>query len=239
MTVSDIQDSQSLMLFCDSDSRAEYGVAPRKFTIATLKAWVQNLIPASLRNPQPLTFTGGATGDYDGSAAKTVSIPKAPADVGAAAASHKHPKADITDFPANLPNEHALTFAGAATGSYDGAAPRQVYIPAPPPAHTGVALSYPAEVSVRNAALQRIAAQLLPAAAAQQAVLFLPAEGSAIALYPDGTFRAKQLGTSRVYVVPAHNGGAYREATITVRPALMRRTGGGALRMYGGKIRIC
>lgn len=32
-------------------------------------------IPTSLKNPNALTFTGGATGTYDGSSAKTVSIP--------------------------------------------------------------------------------------------------------------------------------------------------------------------
>lgn len=32
-------------------------------------------IPASLKNPYKLTFTGGVTGDYDGSAAKSVAIP--------------------------------------------------------------------------------------------------------------------------------------------------------------------
>ena len=33
--------------------------------------------PTSLKNPQALTFTGSVTGDYDGSAAKTVNIPTA------------------------------------------------------------------------------------------------------------------------------------------------------------------
>ena len=32
-------------------------------------------IPQKLPNPQALTFTGGATGGYDGSAAKSVAIP--------------------------------------------------------------------------------------------------------------------------------------------------------------------
>ena len=34
-------------------------------------------IPTSLKNPNALTFTGGVTGSYDGSAAKTVNIPTA------------------------------------------------------------------------------------------------------------------------------------------------------------------
>ena len=36
-----------------------------------------DMIPTSLKNPYALTFTGGATGTYDGSAAKTVNIPTA------------------------------------------------------------------------------------------------------------------------------------------------------------------
>ena len=34
--------------------------------------------PTALKNPNVLTFTGGATGDYDGSTPKTVNIPRAP-----------------------------------------------------------------------------------------------------------------------------------------------------------------
>lgn len=35
-------------------------------------------IPTSLKNPKALTFTGAATGSYDGSSAKTINIPTAP-----------------------------------------------------------------------------------------------------------------------------------------------------------------
>lgn len=38
-------------------------------------------------------------------------------------------KADISDVPAALPNPNALTFTGAATGSYDGSAAMTVNIP--------------------------------------------------------------------------------------------------------------
>lgn len=37
--------------------------------------------PNSLKNPNALTFTGGATGSYDGSAAKSVAIPTVPASL--------------------------------------------------------------------------------------------------------------------------------------------------------------
>ncbi|MDR2515663.1 MAG: hypothetical protein LBD02_10760 [Christensenellaceae bacterium] len=45
-------------------------------------------IPTTLKNPAALSFTGGATGSYDGSATKTVAIPSQPSDVGAAPALH-------------------------------------------------------------------------------------------------------------------------------------------------------
>lgn len=53
-------------------------------------------IPTSLKNPNALTFTGAATGSYDGSAAKTVNIPT---------------------IPSSLKNPNALTVGGK---TYDG-----------------------------------------------------------------------------------------------------------------------
>ena len=53
-------------------------------------------IPTALPNPNKLTFTGAATGSYDGSAAKTVNIPT---------------------VPSSLKNPYALTINGT---SYDG-----------------------------------------------------------------------------------------------------------------------
>lgn len=65
-------------------------------------------VPTALKNPQSLTFTGAATGSYDGSAAKTVNIPT---------------------VPTALKNPNALTFTGAVTDSYDGSAAKTVNIP--------------------------------------------------------------------------------------------------------------
>ena len=70
-------------------------------------------VPTALKNPQSLTFTGAATGSYDGSTAKTVNIPT---------------------VPTALKNPNALTFAGAVTGSYDGSAAKTVNIPTVPTA---------------------------------------------------------------------------------------------------------
>lgn len=66
-------------------------------------------IPTSLKNPNALTFTGGVTGSYDGSAAKTVNIPTA------------------------LKNPNALTITVDGTAnSYDGSEAKAVTITTKP-----------------------------------------------------------------------------------------------------------
>lgn len=63
--------------------------------------------PASLKNPQKLTFTGGVTGTYDGSAAKSVAIPTTlPANGG---------NSDTVD------NKHASDFILKSGGTMSGA----------------------------------------------------------------------------------------------------------------------
>ena len=62
-------------------------------------------IPATLPNPNALTFTGAVKESYDGSSPKAVNI------------------------PTKLPNPNALTFTGAVNASYDGSAPLSVKIP--------------------------------------------------------------------------------------------------------------
>ena len=51
-------------------------------------------------------------------------------EVGAAAASHKHTKSDITDFPSALKNPNALTvqFNGTTQAAYDGSAAKTLNI---------------------------------------------------------------------------------------------------------------
>lgn len=74
----------------------------------TAEKMASGVIPTKLPNPQKLTFTGAASGTYDGSAAKTVNIPAA---------------------PTKLPNPEKLTFVGAARVTYDGSSPVSVSIP--------------------------------------------------------------------------------------------------------------
>lgn len=95
-------------------------------------------IPAAIKNPNALTFTGAASGTYDGSAAKTVNIPAVPASLknpnaltftGGATGSYDGSAAKTVNIPTALKNPNALTFTGAATGSYDGSSAKTIAIP--------------------------------------------------------------------------------------------------------------
>lgn len=66
-------------------------------------------MPSTLPNPNALTFTGAVNETYDGSAAKSVSIPT---------------------IPESLKNPNKLILSGAVTAEYDGSAPVSVEIPA-------------------------------------------------------------------------------------------------------------
>ena len=99
------------------------------------------VIPTKLPNPQKLTFTGAATGVYDGSSPVSVTIPdpiippvtSVNEKTGAVVLSAEDVGAlpDTTVIPTKLPNPQKLTFTGAATGVYDGSSPVSVTIPDP------------------------------------------------------------------------------------------------------------
>ena len=97
-------------------------------------------IPTKLPNPQGLTISlnGTSQGAYDGSAAKNINI--TPASIGAAASSHTHTAANISDFdeavgdlipaiPTKLPNPQVLKFTGAVNDTYDGSVAKTINIP--------------------------------------------------------------------------------------------------------------
>ena len=97
-------------------------------------------IPTKLPNPQGLTISlnGTSQGAYDGSAAKNINI--TPSGIGAAAASHTHTSANISDFdeavgelipaiPTKLPNPQVLKFTGAVNDTYDGSVAKTINIP--------------------------------------------------------------------------------------------------------------
>ncbi len=68
-------------------------------------------IPTALKCPASLTFAGAVSGTWDGSSAKTVTIPA---------------------IPTALKNPNVLKFTGASTASYDGSAAVTVNIPTTP-----------------------------------------------------------------------------------------------------------
>lgn len=67
--------------------------------------------PGSLKNPNALTISlnGTSQGAYDGSAVKNINITAS--SVGAAASSHTHTKAQITDFPTSMPASDVYSWA--------------------------------------------------------------------------------------------------------------------------------
>ena len=72
-------------------------------------------VPSAIKNPNALTISlnGTSQGAYDGSAAKAINVTAA--SVGAAAASHTHKKADISDFPTSMPASDVAAWAKAAS----------------------------------------------------------------------------------------------------------------------------
>ena len=68
-------------------------------------------IPGSLKNPNALTISlnGTSQGAYDGSAVKNINITAS--SVGAAASSHTHTKAQITNFPTSMPASDVYSWA--------------------------------------------------------------------------------------------------------------------------------
>lgn len=107
-------------------------------------------MPTTMANPNGLIvkLNGGKEEDktmftYTGATAKSVDI--TPAGIGAAAASHKHTKSEITDMPTALPNANALTVTlngGTTEGTnkftYTGSAVKSINITA---ANIGAAAS--------------------------------------------------------------------------------------------------
>lgn len=105
-----------------------------------------NEVPTSLPNPQSITFTGAATGTYNGSSALTINIPtqtslawgnitgKPSFATVATSGSYNDlsNKPSIPSVPSSLKNPYAITFTGAVTGTYDGSAAKTVNIPSIP-----------------------------------------------------------------------------------------------------------
>ena len=93
-----------------ADKMASGGISSDKIADGAITAdkIASGVIPTKLPNPHKLTFTGAASGTYDGSADKSVKIPT---------------------VPSKLPNPNKLTFSGAVSGSSDGSSAVSVVIP--------------------------------------------------------------------------------------------------------------
>jgi hypothetical protein len=108
-----------------------------------------------------------------------------------------------------------------------------------PTAPTALELTYPVAVGLWGNVLHRVIARLLPESAMQGSVIFLPAGGDSVEVYPDGTFRTKKLGVSKIYAIPANNTSLYKAITIEVIESVMRKVNSGSLRLTGsGNIRF-
>ena len=98
-------------------------------------------------------------------------------------------------------------------------------------------LSYPADISIRNKAKLKIAADVLPAYL-PQSVLYQRVEGTSVASDPSGNLTIAGAGVTKFWVIPTANTPLWREVNITVRQPYMRLSASGKIRKNGNKIRI-
>lgn len=98
-------------------------------------------------------------------------------------------------------------------------------------------LSYPADISIRNKAKLKIAADILPAYL-PQSVLYQRVEGDSVMSDPSGNLTVKGEGKTKFWVIPTANTPLWREVNITVRQPYMRLSASGKIRKNGNKIRI-
>ena len=98
-------------------------------------------------------------------------------------------------------------------------------------------LSYPAEISIRNKAKLKIAADILPAYL-PQSVLYQRVEGTSVASDPSGNLSVNNVGTTKFWVIPTANTLLWQEVNITVRQPFMRLSASGKIRKNGNKFRI-
>lgn len=101
---------------------------------------------------------------------------------------------------------------------------------------TGLRLVYPSKVTLGNEVAQYVRATVLPVSARQTA-LFL-ADGIAVDVAPDGHILAKQVGTSRVWVIPTAGTQFYKTIHIEVEKPVMRLSGNGIRLDASGNIRL-
>jgi hypothetical protein len=99
-------------------------------------------------------------------------------------------------------------------------------------------LDYPGTIPYRGERFGEIKYRLLPEDTGRN-VLFLPAGGDSITVYPDGTFKVNGTGITTIHVIPTENTAIYRTIQIMVMVAAIRRVSTTALRITGnGNFRL-
>ena len=89
---------------------------------------------------------------------------------------------------------------------------------------TGMELGYPAMIPYNGQEYGKITVKLLPEDTGRN-VLFLPAGGDSVTVYPDGGFRVNGIGLASIHVIPTENTSIYRTIQIAViQAALLKCT---------------
>lgn len=101
---------------------------------------------------------------------------------------------------------------------------------------TGMTLECPQVIRFRNTLPQRIKVSLAPAGYSNN-VLFL-GDDKAVAVAPDGTFTIKEVGVSKVHVIPTENTSLYQTATIQVVQPGLRKVKTNSLRLTNNGLRL-
>ena len=102
---------------------------------------------------------------------------------------------------------------------------------------TGMNLTYPKVITLRNPASLRIAYELLPTNTGRN-VLFL-SDDRAVSVLPGGQIIPKSAGISKVHVIPTENTEIYQMVEIKVVEPYMRKVASSSIRLTGsGNIRF-
>lgn len=102
---------------------------------------------------------------------------------------------------------------------------------------TGMNLTYPKVITLRNPASLRIAYELLPTNTGRN-VLFL-SDDRAVSVLPGGQIVPKSAGISKVHVIPTENTEIYQTVEIKVVEPYMRKVASSSIRLTGsGNIRF-
>lgn len=101
---------------------------------------------------------------------------------------------------------------------------------------TGMTLEYLKVITFRNTLPQRIKVSLTPAGYSNN-VLFL-GDDKAVGVAPDGTFTIKEVGVSKVHVIPTENTSLYQTVAIQVVQPGLRKVRANSLRLTNNGLRL-